>query len=66
MKRGGSFLQGYNRQAVVDEENQIILAEGVTNQAPDQEHLVPMMKRVSRRPEPPSLAKSPQTCQFQL
>jgi chemotaxis protein histidine kinase CheA len=45
MKRDGSYLQGYNCQAVVDEANQIILAEGVTNQAPDQEHLIPMMKR---------------------
>jgi len=46
MKRGGEYLQGYNCQIVVDELNQIILAEGVTNQAPDQEHLVPMMRRV--------------------
>ncbi len=46
MKRGGSYLQGFNCQAVVDEDNQLILAEGVTNQAPDQEHLIPMMKRV--------------------
>ena len=42
----GSKVKGYNCQAVVDEENQLIVAEGVTNQAPDQEHLVPMMKRV--------------------
>ena len=48
MKRDGSYLQGYNCQAVVDEGNQIILAEAVTNQAPDQEHLVPMMNRVKR------------------
>jgi transposase len=46
MKRGGSYLQGFNCQVVVDEENQLILAEAVTNQAPDQEHLIPMMKRV--------------------
>lgn len=46
MKRDGSFLQGYNCQVVADEANQIILAEGVTNQAPDQEHLIPMMDRV--------------------
>lgn len=46
MKRGESYLQGFNCQAVVDEENQLILAEGVTNQAPDQEHLIPLMKRV--------------------
>ena len=48
MKRGGSYLQGYNCQIVVDEANQIILAEAVTNQAPDQEHLIPMMDRVRR------------------
>jgi len=46
MKRDGSYLQGFNCQAVVDEENQLILAEAVTNKAPDQEHLIPMMKRV--------------------
>jgi IS5 family transposase len=48
MKRDGSYLQGFNCQAVVDEGNQIIVAEAVTNQAPDQEHLVPMMNRVKR------------------
>lgn len=46
MKRGGSYLQGYNCQIVVDDAHQIILAEGVTNQAPDQEHLAPMMDRM--------------------
>jgi len=46
MKRGGSYLQGYNCQIVVDGAHQIILAEGVTNQAPDQEHLAPMMDRL--------------------
>ena len=48
MKRDGSYLQGYNCQIVVDEANQIILAEAVTNQAPDQEHLIPMIERVRR------------------
>lgn len=46
MKRGRSYLQGYNCQIVVDEANQVILAEAVSNQAPDQEHLIPMMERV--------------------
>jgi hypothetical protein len=46
MKRDGSFLEGYNCQVVADEANQVILAEGVTNQAPDHEHLTPMMERV--------------------
>ena len=48
MKRGGDYLQGYNCQIVVDEVNQIILAEAVTNQSPDQEHLAPLMERVQR------------------
>lgn len=48
MKRNGSYLQGFNCQIVVDEVSQIILAEGVTNQPPDQEHLVAMMERVLR------------------
>jgi transposase len=46
MKRDGSYMQGFNCQAVVDGANQIIVAEAVTNQAPDQEHLPPMMDRV--------------------
>jgi IS5 family transposase len=48
MKRGGTYLQSYNCQIAVDGANQVIVAEGVTNQAPDQEHLVPMMERVRR------------------
>ena len=48
MKRDGAFLQGYNCQIVVDEGHQIILAEGVSNQAPDHEHLIPMLDRVEK------------------
>ena len=48
MIRGGYYLQGYNCQIVVDEANQITLAAAVTNQAADQEHLIPMMNRVCR------------------
>ena len=48
MKRGTTYLQAYNCQIAVDGANQVIVAEAVTNQAPDQEHLVPMMKRVQR------------------
>lgn len=48
MKRDGAFMQGYNCQIVVDEGHQIILAEGVSNQAPDQEHLIPMLGRVKK------------------
>jgi len=48
MKRNGEFLQGYNCQIAVDEEHQIIVAGGVSNQAPDQEYLIPMLGRVER------------------
>ncbi|MDI7268889.1 MAG: IS1182 family transposase, partial [Myxococcota bacterium] len=46
LKKGKDFLQGYNCQAAVDEANQIIVAEALTNQPPDAEHLEPMLDRV--------------------
>ena len=45
MKTGDGFIQGYNAQAVVDQEHQIIVANDVSNQSPDAEHLVPMLDR---------------------
>jgi hypothetical protein len=45
MVRNGEFLQGYNAQAAVSE-SQVIVAHALTNQQPDQEHLVPMLERV--------------------
>jgi transposase len=51
----GSFLQGYNCQAAVDEAHQIIVGAEVMAVAPDQGHLVPMLDRIEaqlgRRPE---------------
>lgn len=44
---GGAFLQGYNCQAVVDADSQVIVAQGVTNLAPDNGQLVPMLDQVS-------------------
>ncbi|MEB3352923.1 MAG: IS1182 family transposase [Cyanobacteriota bacterium] len=45
MKSDGNLLQGYNCQAVVDGDHQVIVAMGVSNQPPDVEHLVPMLER---------------------
>ena len=45
MKSGDGFVQAYNCQAMVDDAHQIIVAEAVTNQPPDVEHLVPMIVR---------------------
>lgn len=48
MKAGGDFVQAYNCQAAVDEAHQIIVAQAVTNQPPDVEHLVPMVEEIGR------------------
>jgi transposase len=46
MVRDGAFLQAYNAQIAVDEENQIIVAAAVSNQGPDNEYFEPMLRRV--------------------
>jgi transposase len=46
MKKNGTYLQGYNGQAAVDEAAQIIVAYGLTNQASDAGNLTPMLTEV--------------------
>ena len=46
MKSDGNYLQGYNCQLVLDSDHQVIVAVGVSNQAPDVEHLAPMLQRI--------------------
>jgi hypothetical protein len=46
LKGGDGWIQGYNCQAAVDGDHQIIVAVGVSNQAADQHHFVPMMERI--------------------
>ena len=48
MERGGSFLQGDNCQAAVEEGHQVIVACGVSNKSPDNGNLVPMLEQVRR------------------
>jgi transposase/IS5 family transposase len=48
MMSHGGFIQGFNAQAVVDSQAQIIVAEAVTNQAPDAEHLPAMLERIEK------------------
>lgn len=43
---GGSFLQGYNCQLAVDEQHQIIVAQAVTNQSPDNGNLLPLLDQI--------------------
>jgi hypothetical protein len=45
MQSGGSYLQGYKCQVAID--HQVIVAVGVSSQAPDAEHLEPMLERIA-------------------
>jgi transposase len=46
MTRDGGFLQAYNGQIAVDEAHQIIVAAALSNQAPDTQYFVPVLRRV--------------------
>jgi transposase len=47
MFKDGAFLQAYNGQIAVDESpHQIIVAAALSNQCPDAEYFVPMLRRV--------------------
>jgi IS5 family transposase len=43
-----AFIQGYNAQAAVDAQAQVIVACTVTNQAADAPHAVPVMEQIVR------------------
>jgi transposase len=45
MVKDGAFVQSYNAQIVVDGENQVIVAQGVSNQAADTQYLSPLVGR---------------------
>ncbi len=46
MESGGAFLQGYNGQIAVDEAQQIIVAQSVSNLSPDNGALIPLLEQV--------------------
>lgn len=48
MVKDGAYTQAYNTQLAVDAKAQIIVGQAVSNQPPDQQHLVPMISRVER------------------
>jgi len=49
MKDSRGFLQGYNAQAMADEEHQIIVACDVTTQENDKQQLLPMLAQCQRQ-----------------
>lgn len=46
LRRGRSYLQGYNAQAAVDAECQVIVAQSLGNQQNDVHELVPLVERI--------------------
>ncbi len=48
MVANGAYVQAYNAQISVDAAHHIIVAQAVTNQAPDVEHFVPMIDRIEQ------------------
>lgn len=46
LKGGDGWIQGYNAQAAVDGDHQVIVAMGVSNQPSDAVHLLPMLERI--------------------
>jgi len=52
------FVQAYNAQAAVDGEYQIVVASMVSQQSPDNGHLLPMVERVSQNLRTPSVVSA--------
>ena len=46
MKTGDGFVQGYNAQAAVDADSQVIVAQTLNNSANDKKQLVPMLDQI--------------------
>ena len=46
LKGSDGWIQGYNCQAAVDSDHQVIVAIGVSNQPSDAVHLLPMLERI--------------------
>jgi len=57
MKDGrGAFMQSYNGQIAVDEDSRVIVASELSNQAPDQEYLEPVLAKTTA-----NLGRTPET-----
>lgn len=52
------FVQAYNAQAAVDGEHQIVVASMVSQQSPDNGHLLPMLERVQQTLGTPSVVSA--------
>ena len=48
MKSHDGFIQGYNAQAAVDADSQVIVARTLTNNASDQQQLAPIVAQIKQ------------------
>jgi transposase len=48
MKTGDGFIQGYNAQAAVDADSQVIVAQTLNNSANDKKQLIPMLDQIRK------------------
>jgi transposase len=46
MLKDGAYIQAYNAQIIVDAAHQVIVAHAVSNQPPDVQYLVPLVRRM--------------------
>src|SRR5262245_18608355 len=46
LKTSHGYIQGYNAQIAVDADSQVIVAQTVTNQRTDSQHLVPLVEQI--------------------
>jgi len=46
MKTSQGFIQGYNGQAAVDSENQVIVAQTLTNSSNDMQQMIPLLQQI--------------------
>jgi transposase len=48
MKTSEGFIQGYNAQAAVDADSQVIVAESVTNSGSDVQQMIPLLNQIRK------------------
>jgi hypothetical protein len=46
LKTSHGYIQGYNAQVAVDADSQVIVAQTVTNQRTDSQHLIPLVEQI--------------------
>ena len=51
LKTSHGYIQGYNAQVAVDADSQVIVAQMITNQRTDSQHLIPLVEQIETNTE---------------